>query len=581
MLAFRAMRISFMGRFVTAGLALLVTSSVFAARLEVNIEPSSRALRENVENHIGDLGDRDERELLRYSRIAQQQAEKALQALGYYNATIESEVLGGEEPSLVLRIVRGEPVRLRDVSVRVDGPAAQLSAFEVPRSTLKPGDVLHHGRYEEVKQRILNQASRFGFFDGRFAYQRLVIDPLENFADVELVFDSGPRYLLGEVSFQGDSPFDPDLLARMVPFDPGTPYDSERVAELNQAMQASGYFEGVRVDANPANAEQQRIPVVVQLATRDPRTLGLGLGFSTDVGPRMRFDFNRHWVNPQGHSYGLESELSAPRQNVGLWYDVPLDPPLTDKLRLAGGYQYEELGDNDSLSRLLTVGPEWHRKLPNGWQRVWSLKWRHEQYSLGDDTGLSNLLMPGIAYSFLRSDNRIDPSQGYRLEFELSAAKDGVFSDADLIHANAMLKGLSTLFERHRFLGSVQLGANLTDEYTQVPPSLRYFAGGDQSVRGYDYQSLSPTNSDGDRIGGRYQFAMTAEYQYSLTEKWRVATFMDQGNAFNSADFPSLKSSVGVGVRWVSPVGPIRVDLAHPLDDDGGVRLHFSMGPEL
>ncbi len=580
-LAFRAMRISFMGRFVTAGLALLVASSVFAARLEVNIEPSSRALRENVENHIGDLGDRDERELLRYSRIARQQAEKAMQALGYYNATIETEVLGGDEPRLVLRIARGEPVRLRAINVRVDGPAAQLSAFEVPRDTLKSGAVLNHGRYEGVKQRILNQASRYGFFDGRFAYQRLAIDPVENVADVELIFDSGPRYLLGEVSFEGDSPFDPDLLARMVPFETGTPYDSERVAELNQAMQASGYFEGVRVDANPANAVEQRIPVVVQLATRDPRTLGLGLGFSTDVGPRMRFDFRRHWVNPQGHSYGLESELSAPRQNVGLWYDVPLDPPLTDKLRFAGGYQYEELGDNDSLSRLLTVGPEWHRKLPNGWQRVWSLKWRHEQYNLGDDSGLSNLLMPGIAYSFLRSDSRIDPSQGYRLEFELGAAKDGVFSDADLIHANAMLKGLVTVFDRHRLLGRAQIGGNWTNEYTNVPPSLRYFAGGDQSVRGYDYQSLSPTNSDGDRIGGRYQLALSAEYQYEVVEKWRVATFYDQGNAFNSLDFPTLKSSVGLGLRWVSPVGPIRIDLAHPLDGNGGVRLHFSMGPEL
>ncbi len=230
---------------------------------------------------------------------------------------------------------------------------------------------------------------------------------------------------------------------------------------------------------------------------------------------------------------------------------------------------------------MLTVGPEWHRRLDNGWKRVWSLKWQHEEYRLGDDSGLSTLLMPGIAYSLLRSDNRIDPNRGYRLEFELAGAKQGLMSDADLIHANAMLKGLGTLFERHRFLGSVQLGANITDEYTQVPPSLRYFAGGDQSVRGYDYQSLSPTNSDGDRIGGRYQFAVSAEYQYSLTEKWRVATFMDQGNAFNSADFPSLKSSVGVGVRWVSPVGPIRLDLAHPLDGDGGVRLHFSMGPEL
>lgn len=571
----------FAGRLpVLAGL-LMCIGSVQAAELEVRLEPSSRSLRENVENYIGELGDRNERELLRYSRIAQDQAEKALQALGRYNAQIESEVVGGDEPRLILRIKPGEPVRLREVTVRVEGSAAQLRSFRVPRDTLKPGAILNHGRYEDAKQQILNQASRYGYFDGRFTSQRLLVDPAENVADVELVFVSGPRYSLGEVTFEGDAPFDPDLLARMVPFDAGTPYDSELIAELNQAMQSSGYFEGVRVDANPANASEQRIPVAVDLATREPRTLGLGIGFSTDVGPRLRFDWTRHWVNPQGHSYGADMELSAPRQNVGLWYDVPLDPPLTDKLRYAGGYQYEELGNSDSLSRLLTVGPEWHRKLPNGWQRVWSLKWQHEEYRLGDDSGASTLLMPGVAYSFLRSDNRIDPSRGYRMEFELAAAKEGLLSDANLIHANATFKGLTTLAARHRLLGRVQLGANVTDEYTKIPPSLRYFAGGDQSVRGYDYQSLSPTNSDGDHIGGRYQVAISAEYQYSLTEKWRLATFVDQGNAFNSLELPSLMSSVGVGVRWVSPVGPLRLDLAHPLDSEGGVRLHFSMGPEL
>lgn len=580
-LASLAMWIFLRHRVVPAGLVFLVATSVHAAELDVTVRPSNGALRENVENYIGDLGDRSEQELLRYSRIAQTQAEKALQALGYYNGTIETEVVSGETPRLRVRIEPGEPVRLRNITVRVDGPAAQMQAFRVPRNRLKAGAVLNHGEYESVKQQILNQASRYGFFDGRFVNQRLAVDPAENAADVELVFESGPRYLLGDVSFEGDSPFDPDLLARMVPFEPGTPYDSELVADLNRAMQASGYFEGVRVDANPANADQQRIPVAVQLATRDPRTLGFGLGFSTDVGPRMRLDFRRHWVNPQGHSYGIETELSAPRQNVGLWYDVPLDPPLTDKMRYAAGYQYEEIADSDSLSKLLTVGPEWHRKLPSGWQRVWSVKWRHEQYELGDDSGTSTLLMPGVAYSFLRSDNRIDPSKGYRLEFELAAAKAGLLSDADLVHANATLKGLTTLAERHRFLGRVQVGGNWTDEYTNVPPSLRYFAGGDQSVRGYDYQSLSPTNSNGDRIGGRYQLALSAEYQYQIAEKWRIASFVDQGNAFNSLDLPTLKSSVGLGVRWVSPVGPIRVDLAHPLDSEGGVRLHFSMGPEL
>ncbi len=575
------MRSLFLRRVLPACILLCLGCPATAAQLDVKVEPGNRALRENVQNYVGDLGDRNEQELLRYSRVVRQQAEKAAQALGYYHADIETQVSGGDNPTLSLRIEPGEPVRLDTIVLRVDGPAATQPNFRVPRNRLKRDDVLNHGEYEAVKQRILNQASRYGYFDGHFTRQRLAIDPSTNKADVELVFDSGPRYALGDVRFEGDAPFDPDLLARMVPFQTGTPYDSELVADLNQAMQSSGYFDGVRVDANPANAEGQRIPVAVQLTTREPRTLGLGLGYSTDVGPRLRFDFTRHWVNPQGHSYGIESELSAPRQNVGLFYDVPLDPPLTDKLRYAAGYQYEELGDRDSLSRLLTVGPEWHRKLPSGWQRIWSLKWRHEQYELGDDAGVSTLLMPGVAYSYLRSDNRLDPNRGYRLRFELSAAKEGVLSDADLVHATATVKGLTTLAGRHRFLGRVEVGANWTNAYTNVPPSLRYFAGGDQSVRGYDYQSLSPTNSDGDKIGGRYQLAVSAEYQYSLTEQWRLATFVDQGNAFNTLELPSLKSSVGVGVRWVSPVGPIRIDLAHPLDDEGGVRLHFSMGPEL
>ncbi|WP_209320148.1 autotransporter assembly complex protein TamA [Stutzerimonas chloritidismutans] len=552
-----------------------------AAELDVRIEPENRALRENIENYIGDLGDRDARELLRYSRVAQSQAEKALQALGYYRSRIRTDVREGEEPALVLRVRTGEPVKLRNVTVRLDGPAAEFSGFRVAERTLRQGDVLNHGRYEEVKQQFLNQASRFGYFDGRFTQQRLAVDPRENVADVELVFDSGPRYRLGDVRFEGDSPFDDDLLARMVPFETDTPYDSELIAELSQALQSSGYFEGVRVDANPSGANQQRIPVSVALTTRKPRTFGFGLGYSTDVGPRVRLDWTRHWVKPQGHSYGAEAELSAPRQNVGFWYDIPLDPPLTDKLRFVGGYQYEEIAGTDSLSRLLKVGPEWHSQLPSGWLRVLSLKWQHEEYRLGDDSGTSTLLMPGVAYSYLRSDNRIDPSRGYRLQFEVAAAKAGVLSDADLVHANVQLRGLTTLAQRHRFLGRVQLGGNWTDEYVNVPPSLRYFAGGDQSVRGYDYQSLSPTNSDGDKIGGRYQFAVSAEYQYSIAEKWRVATFVDQGNAFNSLEIPTLKSAVGVGVRWVSPVGPIRVDVAHPLDGDGGVRLHFSMGPEL
>jgi len=569
---------------MTGGALLLSLSCAALAQseLDVRVKPSNDELKANVEGYIGGVGDRDEEALLRFSRGAEEQARKAAQALGYYQPQIDSEVTTGKAPRLILTIDPGEPVHLRNVTIRIEGPAASLKGFRVPDNAgLKPGALLNHGRYEDAKRTILNQASRYGFFSGRFVSQTLRVDPQAGVADIELIYDSGPRYALGPVSFEGDTPFDEDLLRRMVPFKAGAPYDSELIAELNQALQSSGYFEGVRVDAAPTAATDNVIPVAVKLDTRKPRTMGLGLGFSTDVGPRAKANWTRHWVNPQGHSYGWEAEVSAPRQNVGLWYDVPLDPPLTDKLRYAGGYQYEELAGTDTLSKLLTVGPEWHSKLPSGWQRVVSLKWQREEYRLGDDSGLSTLLMPGVSYSYLRSDNRIDPHNGYRLQFDTKVAKEGLGSDNNLLYGTAMVKGLTTVFDKHRFLARAQVGGSATNGYKSIPPSLRFFAGGDQSVRGYDYQSLSPENSEGDRIGGRYMVAGSLEYQYSVAEKWRVATFVDQGNSFNSLDLPSLKTGVGIGVRWVSPVGPIRLDLAHALDDDGGIRLHFSMGPEL
>ncbi|WP_339483253.1 MULTISPECIES: autotransporter assembly complex protein TamA [unclassified Pseudomonas] len=571
------------GRMTSGALLLSLSCAALAnSELEVRVKPSNDELKANVEGYIGGVGDRDEDALLRFSRGAEEQARKAAQALGYYQPQIDSEVKGGKDPRLVLTIDPGEPVHLRNVTVRIDGAAASLKAFRVPsNAALKPGAVLNHGRYEDAKRIIQNQASRYGFFSGRFTRQKLLVDPQAGIADIELIYDSGPRYALGPVSFEGDTPFDEELLQRMVPFKAGTAYDSELIAELNQALQSSGYFEGVRVDAAPTAATDNVIPVAVKLDTRKPRTMGLGLGFSTDVGPRAKANWTRHWVNPQGHSYGWEAEVSAPRQNVGLWYDVPLDPPLTDKMRYAGGYQYEELAGTDSLSKLLTLGPEWHSKLPSGWQRVVTLKWQHEEYRLGDDAGLSTLLMPGVSYSYLRSDNRIDPHNGYRLQFDTKVAKEGLGSDNNLLYGTAMVKGLTTVFDKHRLLARAQIGGSATNGYKSIPPSLRFFAGGDQSVRGYDYQSLSPENAEGDRIGGRYMVAGSLEYQYSIAEKWRVATFIDQGNSFNSLELPSLKTGVGLGVRWVSPVGPIRLDLAHAMDDDGGIRLHFSMGPEL
>ena len=573
----------FPGRFTSAFVLLISSCAAFAqSELVVKVKPANNALKANVEGYIGSLGDRDEEALLRFKRGAIEQALKASQALGYYQPTINAEVKAGDPPRLELNIDPGEPVHLRNVTVRVEGPASSLKAFQIPPSDdLKPGAVLNQGNYEDAKRLILNRALRYGFFDGKFLKHEILVDPKGGFADINLVYESGPRYTLGKVTFAGNAPFDQTLLDRLVPFKPDTPYDSQLIAELNQNLQGSGYFETVQVDAAPSTAVGTVIPVDVDLYTRKPRTMTLGLGYSTDMGPRGKASWTRHWDNPRGDSYGFESEISQPKQNVGAWYDIPLDPPLTDKLRFAAGYQYEEIANTDTLSKLLTLGPEWHSKMDNGWTRVVFLRWQHEQYRLGDDSGLSTLLMPGLSFSVVRSDNRIDPSHGYSVTSSIEVAKEGLMSDTNLLHGDVQFKALTTLWEKHRFLGRVQFGGSATNGYKQVPPSLRFFAGGDQSVRGYAYQSLSPKNSEGDRIGGRYMLTGSLEYQYQFAEKWRWATFVDQGNAFNNLELPSLKTGVGVGIRYISPIGPIRLDLAHALDDDGGIQLHFSMGPEL
>lgn len=562
-------------------LSALCPLALAKASLEVKVSPANAELKANIEAFIGSLGDRDETALRRFRRASEEQARQAAQALGYYQAEIDSQVRPGKDPVLQLDVQPGEPVRLRQVTVRVEGEAAGLKAFKVPKSkALAPGEPLNHGLYEDAKKLIQSQALRYGFFDGRFRSQRLDIDPRAGVADIELIYDSGPRYALGRVAFDGDTPFDPDLLARLVPFPPNTPYDADQVAKLSQNLQASGYFEEVRVDAQPEPGAGRLIPVMVRLGAVKPRTLGLGVGFSTDVGPRARANWTRHWINPQGHRLGAESEISTARQSVGTWYEIPLDPPLTDSLRFTSGFQREQLTDVES--RRFTLGSQWQSKLPDDWQRVVSLRWEQEIYDFGDGSpnGRSSFLIPGIGYSVTRSDNRLDPNQGYHLQLDVRAAKEGVLSDADMTYASAMAKGLYTLPGGHRLLGRVQAGGIATTDYGAIPPSLRFFAGGDQSVRGYDYQTLSPEDRQGNKVGGRYMVVGSAEYQYPIAERWRIAAFVDRGNAVNNLK-DKLKTGAGIGVRWVSPVGPIRLDLAKALDDPGGFRIHFSMGPEL
>lgn len=562
--------------------AMLLSMAAWSQQVEIKVQGNHPQLQQNADAFIGKVEDRSADGLRRYTAHAREQVGKALRALGYYNPVIEDRIIDDSPPRLLLTVDPGQPVTIRSRRVEVLGPAASDPDFKpVKAESLAVGKVLNHAHYENVRKIIENRALRLGYFDGHFKEHRLAVDPDAHAADIELVYESGERYQLGEVTFDEDSGFEEQLLRRFVTFREGSEYDAGKLAKLNSNLSNSGYFSQVLVDASPTDAEGKVIPVHVRLRRRDPRSVAAGVGFSTDVGPRLRGTWTEHWINPMGHRRGAETELAAPRQSVSAWYEIPLDPPMTDSIRMTAGYQRENIEDVESDR--LTFGEQWEHALDDGWHRILSLRWEQERYQLGSkDSASSRLLLPGVGYSKLQADSPLDPSRGYRLQLDVTGAHHRLLSDADIAQVRALARGLVTVGNGHRFLGRLQVGAIATNRFASVPPSLRFFAGGDQSVRGYGYQTLSPEDSDGVAIGGRYLVVGSLEYQFPLTKKWRLATFVDEGNAINSLTDP-LATGVGVGLRWITPVGPLRFDIAKGLNDNlgGSWRLHFSMGPEL
>ncbi|MBT8442620.1 MAG: BamA/TamA family outer membrane protein, partial [Gammaproteobacteria bacterium] len=188
----------------------------------------------------------------------------------------------------------------------------------------------------------------------------------------------------------------------------------------------------------------------------------------------------------------------------------------------------------------------------------------------------------GISWLKLEADDALRPAHGYRLGLEISGANDSLGSDTTFVQVDATAKWIYSFENQSRFLIRGRLGFTSERNFEELPPSVRFFAGGDNSVRGYEFESLGPVDADGDVIGGDRIAVASVEYDFPFSASWSGAVFLDVGNAFTGSDFDA-KQGAGFGLRWQSPVGPIRFDIAWPIDDavEQGARLHVSLGADL
>ena len=352
-------------------------------------------------------------------------------------------------------------------------------------------------------------------------------------------------------------------------------------------------------------AKQSKIvPVIVTLNADKLNSLETGIGYGTDTGVRMRNQYRRSIVNRRGHSFDANLELSKIRQSIDGRYMIPYNHPLNDYIGIVGGYEREEREDvfGNGAGLMLesaVLGADRVIKNPLGsWQHTFGVRYRLDRLTENGiveyDKYPNNFLVPGsepqqqsllVGYtaSKVSSNDRVNPTQGFKQTYKVEVGSESLLTDVNLAIVNAGWKALYSIGEkdRHQLIGRADLGYIFTENFDKVPYNLRYFAGGDQTLRGFDYKSLSPNVYD-INIGGQALAVGSLEYNYEFKQGWRAAVFSDFGNAYDEKFSNPTEYSAGVGIRWSSPVGPIRLDVATGLSDEGHpIRLHFFIGPQL
>lgn len=364
-------------------------------------------------------------------------------------------------------------------------------------------------------------------------------------------------------------------------------HDARRVEQEGLKQQA-------RLDKN--------VPVIVTLNADKLNSAEIGAGFGTDTGPRIRAQYRRAIVNDRGHSFDANMEVSQIRQAIDGRYNIPYKHPLNDYIAVVGGYEREERDDVAQGSGMLIesaiLGADRVIKNPRGnWQHNYGVRYRLDRLELdgnvdpeeippafvGGGSDEQQSLLFGYEISRTDTDRRINPTQGLKQTYKVEVGSENLFTDTNMVIVNAQWRALYSLGAQadHQLVGRTDLGYIFSDDFNRVPYNLRYFSGGDQSIRGFDYKSLSP-EVDGYKIGGQALAIGSMEYNYQFKPGWRAAVFSDFGNAYNEDFSNGVEYGVGLGIRWESPIGPVRIDVASGISDPGKpIRVHFFIGSQL
>jgi translocation and assembly module TamA len=515
----------------------------------------------------------------------------ALRPYGYYEAQTTGDLQqSGDDWRVTLHVQPGQPVLVTSVDVTLDGVAETIPAIRRARLAIEQlrDKPLNDGTYDDARDTLSAQLTAYGYLDARLTTHRVEVTRGAHSAAIHLAWKVGPRYRFGQVHFTG-SQFNDGFLDRYVPFKPGDYFTQNQLLQLQLALTGADYFSVVNVLPDVDHAKDGTVDVDVQLAPAKRSIYTGGPFIGTDTGFGVRAGMERRWVNQRGHKWKNELVLAQKLKTLSSLYSIPM--PGDNQRSYNFGANFRDANTATSQSRTLAlVGNE--ARLWHGWTRTLGVhalsgtftvgkRGGEADNTLGIERGNSTEVFAEASLSRKQGDNPSFVRRGWSVTLAARTTAGTLLSDASFSQVLGDAKWIRAFAGNNRLILRGSAATTWTNDFAALPPQLRFFAGGDRSVRGYSYQSIGPRNRYDRVIGGRNLLVASTEVEHYFTRNWGIAAFVDAGNAFNGTDYRP-KIGAGLGVRWLSPVGMIRVDLGTPIrnQDEHGVQLHIVIGPD-
>lgn len=545
------------------------------------------------------LTDLDATELARLLQAAERNTRDLLATRGYFAPTVTlTTVDTPQSPTapveVVLTVDPGEPTRISEVHIAFSGPLADDPDGAALRESIRADWQLHTGDtftqdgWDDAKTQALRSLTSQRFPTGEIQNSLADIDPDTHQARLEVTLASGPAFRFGAMEVRGLERYDADLVRNLAQLPSGYNYTQAQLLLAQQRLADSGYFDSVFLTLD-TTGDPAAAPVVAQVREAKLQKLVLGVGFSTDGGPRVSAEHTHHqlpWIGWRG-----VSKLSLDHKTQTLGTEITSQPDERSwRWATSAQLEREDLSGTVTNSQRLRAG---RTQINDHIDRNIYLQYdQTKTTSTSEPENTASSISANYAWTQRNFDDIRTPTLGYGVAVELG---QGLTLGSDRQPFTRVLTRWLGYYPLSRLLPvdgpsmrlgrlamRAEAGAVVAKASANVPSTQEFLTGGDTTVRGYSYHSIGIVAADGTVSAGRYMGSGSLEWQRPIvyngrTTDWESAVFADAGAVANTVGSLETKVGVGAGVRWRSPVGPLQIDLAYGLATHK-LRLHLSVG---